>query len=136
MHFPTPENLEHVPLWRNYVCGQLSQASIGLLTPRIVLVGLRESGMAVTLRFLVDAPAAAKYPEINAIVEQFDDLTGNQLEIQVEIGLWRPGLDTRGWIWTYQRWLGEAALADLELLDERTEYKAAMVGLERDARSR
>lgn len=108
--FATPENLDHLPVWQNYLYGQLAHASLGLISPRIVRIGLRHDSLSVTLHFHVDPPVVADYPEIAEIAEDFDDATGNLLTLAVEIKEWEPGADTRGPLWTYQRWIGEELL--------------------------
>ncbi|GAB2984363.1 hypothetical protein [Actinotalea caeni] len=106
MRFATPDNLEHLPVWRNYLCGQLTHASLGMLSPRIVLAGVEEEGEKVALHFLVDPPLSEDYPEIAQIVDEFNDLTGDQLQISTNIQVWEPGNDPQGVDWVYRRWLG------------------------------
>lgn len=133
MQFPTPDNLDHIPVWRNYVCGQVGQACLGALSPRIAAVGVTERGTAITLHFRVDKPVADDYPEINVIIEDFDDLTGNILELQIDIQEWDADADPREVDWTYRRRREDVDHSYLEEFDVRDDYRA---GLEARRRGR
>lgn len=109
--FPTPDDLSEVPAWRTYLYGQLVQASLGNISFRIVFAGLKESGTAVTLVFYVDPPLQDDYREIAEVLENFDDGTGNMLDVSVEVEEWRPGCVDREVSWTYRRWIDEESLA-------------------------
>src|SRR5690606_22361793 len=101
-------------------------ASMGTLSPRIVAVGVKERGESVTLIFRVDAPGDESYPEINQVIEDFDDLTGNVLDITIDLATWDQTENPPDVIWTYQRWLGDEHVAGLELLDARADYAMAL----------
>ncbi len=109
--FPPPDDVAQLPTWSNYVRGQLTQASLGLLSPRIVIAGATDDGLDVTLHFYVDHPVVDDYPEIAEIVEQFEDLTGDLLNVTVEIKEWHPAAVDHQVVWTYRRWLGEEVLS-------------------------
>lgn len=116
MKYPTPDDFGMMPIWRNYLVAQLSAASMTLLSPRIVLVGFKENGTQVTLHFLVDAPLAEEYTEIDEIVDDFNDKTGWILQVSVEIDEWVPSKVDRSVDWTYQRFIddGEYGPAPLQ----------------------
>ena len=106
MDYPTPDHLDGIPVWGNYLFGQLVTASMSLISPRIALAGLKFEGTVVTLHFRVDAPVVEDYPEIREIVDQFQDLTGWILDVSVSIQEWVPTKDERGVSWSYQRFVG------------------------------
>lgn len=107
---PTPDDLGQVPVWPTYLYLQLARASMGNLSSRIVIAGLKEQGTTVTLGFYVDPPLADDYREIAQIMEEFDDLTGNILDVRVQVDEWYPGQVDRAFFWTHRRWLGEETL--------------------------
>ncbi|WP_162458436.1 hypothetical protein [Pseudactinotalea terrae] len=97
-------------MWFSYLYGQLTRASLGNITSRIVIAGLKADGMTVTLAFYVEPPLQDDYREIAQIMEEFDDLTGNLLDVTVKVEQWDPAKVDRDVRWTYRSWLGEESL--------------------------
>lgn len=103
--YATPDSTSHVPVWENYVVCQMTQASIGLMSPRIVLAGVSVDNRNVVMRFHVDEQSES-FPEIDEVVDKFHDLTGDLLAVSVDIRQWDPANTDGDTRWTYKRWMG------------------------------
>lgn len=110
MPFSLPDRIDGIPIWENYVAGQASTAALGLISPRIAAIGVLTHGLEVTLYVQVDSPVLDAYPELDELVEEFNDLTGWKLDVRVDLRDVAQEVAERLVFWIYSRWQGEESL--------------------------
>ena len=84
---PTPDDLTGVPLWENFVAGQVVQASLGIIPPHTLGFGVAVDGLRVELCFQLSEVTAADLGDMDDIEDELHMVTGHVLEVtrQIEV---------------------------------------------------
>jgi hypothetical protein len=81
MSYPSPDNLQHAPVWENYVIAQSVAASRGQMPEHTLAFGIEVNGAHVRLRFQLSKVTEEDEADINGIVGDLEALVGNDVKV-------------------------------------------------------
>ncbi len=81
MRLPAPDDMGDAPVWENYVIAQAAHASLSLIPPNALALGVEVHGLDVTLRCQLRVLSQQDEADLDDIVGELEVLLGSQANV-------------------------------------------------------